>query len=149
MKHIQACVHSAQTIRPTIGAKSGILCGLCGQDVPTSTAINLILLEMQSMSQKIADLAKHSKASECTDCGRLHSPEYQFHGIKRKSVCLACLEKWFDNENGDINDMNVSYLAEFMLRHDIRIAGNRSRLAEMAFQAFPDKLPQAIKSKMR
>lgn len=149
MKHLKPCTHGAHAIRCAIGPMDGILCNLCGQDVSAGVAISLMLSEMQLMSQKIADLARHSNASECADCGRFHSPEYQFHGLKNKSICFACLELWFDNETGDIADMNVGYLAEFMLRHDIRISGHKSRLAEMAFQSFPDELPRAIKARMR
>ena len=143
------CDHPFPHIRPAIGPDSGILCGLCGQDVPAPLVFAIMLEQMHNMSQKICDLTQHTSATECTHCGRITGASVQFYGIKNQNRCIGCLEAWFDDEDGNISDMNVNYLAEFMIRHDIRVSGYRSRLAEMALQAFPDELPRAIKVRMR
>lgn len=146
---MKRCDHPFSRIRPAIGPDSGILCGLCGQDVPAPLVFAIMLDQMRDMSQKIHNLTQLVGATDCTHCGRITDASVQFYGIKNQSLCIGCLEAWFDNEDGNVSDMNVGYLAEFMLRHDIRVSGHRSRLAEMALQVFPDELPRAIKARMR
>tara|TARA_R110000868_G_scaffold202077_1_gene449613 strand:+ start:128 stop:316 length:189 start_codon:yes stop_codon:yes gene_type:complete len=62
---------------------------------------------------------------------------------------MQCLERWLDDDDGDLNEMNVGYLAHFMLSHDIRSSGGgRERLANMAHQAFP-QLANEIRRRMK
>ena len=151
MKHPRdkSCTHPAEQLRPAIGPSSGILCGLCGQDVPSAIVFALLIDQLTLARAQINELVMAGGLSKCTSCGQIRDSRVHFHGIKNQDLCISCLERWLDNDDGDLDQMNVGYLAQFMLSHDIRSSGGgRERLANMAHQAFP-QLASQIKRRIK
>jgi hypothetical protein len=153
---MSSCLHLAPHLRSAIGPASGILCGLCGQDVPTPLALSSLLAEIGALCERnqalTNALCKFTGADCCTSCGVFLPKENLFRGIKsgdrRMTLCTCCLACWFDNEDGNLEDLHVPYLVSFMLSMDIRPSHEKhGRLADMAHQAFP-QLAGEIRKRM-
>ena len=136
---MKTCHHPLAQMRAAIGPESGVLCGLCGQDVPPVTVMQRAVQELRELraeyEQAIDIVARHAGAVRCTSCRTVVGNENAFNGVRRQTLCLPCVERWFDNEEGDASDMNEGYLASYLLR--MRYEDRTPRLLEMARQAFP------------
>lgn len=145
----KSCIHPAEQLRPAIGPDSGILCGLCGQDVPSAIVFARLVDQLTLVRAQINGLVMAGGLSQCTNCGQIRDSRIHFHGIKNQDLCIPCLERWLDDDGADLDQMNVGYLAQFMLSHDIRSSGGgRERLANIAHQAFP-QLAHEIRHRMK
>lgn len=153
----KACNHPAHSLRPAIGPPSGILCGLCGQDVPVSLVLGTLCAELAASRERIRHLERalcaYTEADQCTQCWVFLPCGNLFRGIKtaagRLTLCVDCLTQWFDNEDGNLDDLHIPYLASYMLAMDIRSSHDKhGRLADMAHQAFP-QLAAEIRRQMR
>lgn len=88
------------------------------------------------------------EGAQCQRCGRLDDVRKIFHGCRtreRRALCVVCLEAWFDDEEGRIEDMSVPYLARFLLFLDAGVAnGNHESLMRKAHEAFPGTLAKEL-----
>jgi hypothetical protein len=151
-----SCLHDAKHLRPAIGPESGILCGLCGQDVPTALVLGALCREIDTLRQQNEQLeqavCRYTDAGQCVDCRTIIPREHLFRGLRqpdKHTLCPDCLTRWFDEEDGDIEAMHVPYLAAYFLTMDISMSHEKhARLALMAHQAFPT-LAGEIRKRMR
>lgn len=139
----KACTHP--DLRPAIGPESGILCGRCGQDVPTPAALARVLSEITQIRDANVRLRRallsRTHADECTRCGAIDAPEKMFKGLQTEGYrvcCVDCLTHWFDDDAGDEADMRQSELARYFERLGISVGADRyPALALRAHQMFP------------
>lgn len=144
------CAHQLRDLRAAIGPDSGVLCGLCGQDVPTVTVMQRAIEEIRALraeyEETIDIVARHAGAVRCTTCKTAISEQNAFNGLKKQTVCRPCLQRWFDDEDGDISEMNESDLASYLFRH--RCHDESPRLWKAAHEAFPS-IGKRIRSLVR
>lgn len=136
---METCTHPMRKLRAAIGPDSGVLCELCGQDVPAVTVMQRAVEEACSMRAEyenaIDSLAMLTGNSRCTCCRKLFDARNVFNGVRQQSLCRPCLELWFDNEDGELSDMHEGYLASYL--YQTSHTHKSSRLWDMAHQAFP------------
>jgi ferredoxin len=134
----QTCVHPATLMRTAIGPQSGILCGLCGQDMTAPLVFGALLGEIQRLQKDITQLERAAVGhSKCHRCGDLLLAEYM-HPVARKTTCLDCFDRWLDSDDDDcetaIPEQARRSFAGWLIRIDTT---RKPHILQKAKQAFP------------
>jgi hypothetical protein len=144
------CTHPVEQLRSAIGPKSGVLCGLCGQDVAAPLVFGALIQEIQRLRFDNEQLAKQMPGvNRCSGC-RWVLPAEKTHPVAGRTMCLSCLDHWLDSDEDDC-ETAIPERARHSFAHWIvkmHVHRDNPHTLDKARQAFP-WLTQAIKAASR
>lgn len=136
---MKICNHPTELLRSAIGPKSGVLCGLCGQDVPSPLVFAALLREIaQLRADNDALVRALPERSRCSRCREL-APAQNTHTIAQRTMCFGCFGSWLDGDDDDcetaIPERARPAFARWLAQ--MRLAKDAAKTTSKAIEAFP------------